>query len=285
MQPFHILSPSRWPILISFTLLITVIGLVISWSGLGTRWLIIGLYPTFILIFLWFYDIVKESYLEGFHSKPVQSGLRIGMLLFIVSESMFFFGFFWAYLHCSLSPNIEIGSIWPPTGLVSIPFSGLPLLNTVVLLTSGATVTWSHSSLLIFVPRLTPLSPPLIPTLSWSPTPPPKLLSPSMLYSAYSLFLRILLGILFTFLQAFEYALSPFSIADSSYGSCFYIATGFHGLHVIIGTLFLFFSLFRLINFHFTRERHLGFEFAIWYWHFVDVIWLLLYLVIYCWGS
>lgn len=187
------------------------------------------------------------------------------MCLFIVSEIMFFFGFFWAYLHCSLSPNIELGSMWPPAGISPIPFLHLPLLNTVILLSSGATLTWSHYMLVAFSLPPIRLEPPIIANLRWSPTPNPKILSPNHLLSAWLLFTTIILGVGFIVLQAFEYSLSSFTIADSSFGSCFYLATGFHGLHVFFGILFLSVILFRLSNFHFTSSRHLGLEFAIWY--------------------
>jgi len=175
------------------------------------------------------------------------------MSLFIISEIFFFLGFFWAYLHCGLSPNIELGSTWPPLGLSPVPPFSLPLLNTVVLLSSGATVTWAHCSL-----RFS-----------------------SSYYFLLSLSLTILLGLFFTCLQAFEYTHSSFRIADSAYGSCFFLATGFHGLHVLLGTLFLSAVLLRGFFSHFTSTRHLGFEFACWYWHFVDVIWVLLFVIIY----
>ena len=165
----------------------------------------------------------------------------------------FFLGFFWAYLHCGLSPAIELGSSWPPPGLSSIPAFSVPLLNTIVLLCSGATVTWAHCCLRTSSPYsfLFPLS------------------------------ITILLGLLFSSLQAYEYFCSSFRIADSSYGSCFYLSTGFHGFHVLIGSLFLSVALVRGFYSHFSSSRHLGLEFACWYWHFVDVIWVLLFLIVY----
>lgn len=178
-------------------------------------------------------------------------------MLFIVSEIFFFLGFFWAYLHCSLSPNVELGSTWPPPGVTPIYPLSLPLLNTVILLSSGMTLTYSHSSLL----------------------------ASSLRASVLSLLLTIQLGLFFSALQAFEYYCCRFCISDSAYGSCFFLATGFHGLHVLFGVFFLTVSLVRLTRLHFSPGRHLGYLFAAWYWHFVDVIWLLLFLIIYIWGS
>jgi len=189
----------------------------------------------------------------GLHTLRVQSLLRLGMCLLIISEVFFFLGFFWAYLHCGLSPNVELGSSWPPLGVSPLSATGLPLLNTFILLTSGATVTCSHACLLH--------SQPFSATLYLGST--------------------ILLGIFFSFVQCYEYHACSFTIADSAYGSCFFLATGFHGLHVLLGTVFLTVMLFRVHSNHFSTTHHLGFVFSAWYWHFVDVVWVLLYLIIY----
>jgi len=231
-------------------------GFVFCLSGLGSFLFLTGLFLLLLSCGLWWGSVVRESTFGGFHTLRVQSGLRVGILLFIVSELFFFLGFFWTYLHCSLSPNVELGSCWPPPGVTPIYAFSLPLLNTVILLTSGLTITYSHSCLL----------------------------SASLLSSAWSLLCTLLLGLFFSVLQAYEYYCCRFCISDSAYGSCFFLATGFHGLHVILGVIFLTVSLFRLLSFHFSSGRHLGFVFAAWYWHFVDVIWLLLYLIIYIWG-
>ena len=256
-HPFHLVSPSPWPILGSFSAFLVVSGLVAFLSNYGSFCLYLGLFLLFLVCYHWWSDIFAESSLLGSHSLRVQHGLRIGMCLFIVSEVFFFFGFFWAYLHCSLSPNIELGSSWPPLGLTPLNAFSIPLLNTVVLLSSGATVTWAHTSLLSS--------------------------NPSSCF--YALSLTILLAVFFTLLQGFEYWCSSFCISDGAYGSCFFLATGFHGLHVIIGSIILLVSLARLLTFSYSGSRHLGFLFACWYWHFVDVVWIFLYLVIYIWGS
>jgi len=190
----------------------------------------------------------------GCHSRAVQVGLRLGFLLFILSEVALFFSLFWAYFHCSLSPAIELGSCWPPTGLVPIPPLSLPLVNTFVLLTSSVTLTCAHLQL-----------------LTWD-----------LRSCVLSFTLTLCLGAYFLTLQGIEYFHSTFSIADSAFGSIFFLLTGFHGFHVLLGIIFLIFMFFRLLSLHFTSTRHLGFVFSIWYWHFVDVVWLFVYLIVYC---
>lgn len=208
-------------------------------------------------MFVWWRDVIREATFEGQHTSIVQIGLRQGMLLFIVSEIMFFFAFFWAFFHASINPSVWIGGVWPPEGLETLDPWAIPLLNTALLLTSGATVTWSHHSLR----------------------------SGSKSSAQIALSLTIILAAIFTFLQVFEYLNAPFSISDGIYGSTFFMATGFHGLHVFIGTCFLTVCLFRLALNHFTREHHFGFEAAAWYWHFVDVVWIFLFITVYVWGS
>jgi len=256
-HPFHLVSQSPWPLTASLSAFLFASGLVLSWNKISILVLVLGLIFMFGVSIFWWSSVIIESTLEGIHTRRVQAGLRLGMLLFIVSEVFFFIGFFWAYLHCSLSPNVEVGSVWPPTGITPLNYFHLPFLNTVVLLSSGATVTWAHSSL-----------------------------KSGALFSCYrGQYLTVTLGIFFTLLQGLEYHWSSFCISDGAYGSTFFLATGIHGFHVLFGTLFLLVSLFRLICYHFTPVRHLGFEFACWYWHFVDVVWLFLYLIIYIWGS
>jgi len=184
----------------------------------------------------------------------VQVGLRLGFLLFILSEVALFFRLFWAYFHSSLSPAIELGSSWPPCGIVPITPLYLPLVNTFVLLTSSATLTCAHLQL-----------------IAWD-----------LRSCVLSFTLTLCLGTYFLILQGIEYFNSTFTLADSVFGSCFFLLTGFHGFHVLLGTIFLIVMFFRLLALHFTSTRHLGFVFSIWYWHFVDVVWLFVYLIVYC---
>lgn len=256
---FHLVDPSPWPALISMSLLGLTIGTAMWFHdyNFGSTLAFISFLTTFVIMCLWFRDVVREGTFQGMHTVQVQNGLRLGVILFITSEVMFFFSFFWAFFHSSISPTIEIGSIWPPLGILTLNPWEIPLLNTVILLTSGVTVTWAHHS--IVAGQRSQAIQALISTVS--------------------------LGLFFTALQYMEYLEAAFTIADSVYGSVFYMATGFHGLHVIIGTVLLLVSLIRVVSFHFTREHHLGFEAAAWYWHFVDVVWLFLFVSIYWWGN
>jgi len=256
-HPFHLVSSSPFPLLVSCSIILIVIGFLSWLHGVTSSLFYLGLVNLILALVGWFSNIILEASYLGCHTARVQSGLRFGIILLIISEVFFFFRFFWAYLHCGLSPPVELGSLWPPKGLVPVNPYSLPLLNTVLLVTSGLTVTWSHASLR----------------------------SGTYTCCIFGLSFTIFLGRLFTVLQGLEYSLCSFSIADSAYGSRFYLATGFHGLHVIFGSLFLLVVFFRFFDYHFTPIRHLSFEFAIWYWHFVDVVWLLLYLIFYCWGS
>merc|ERR1712183_592995 len=207
--------------------------------------------------YMWWRDVVREATFEEQRTFSVQRGLRLGMVLFIVSEVMFFFAFFWAFFHSSLVPTFAIGGVWPPIGIESINPIGIPLTNTFLLLSSGATVTWAHHSITSRYKK----------------------------QAIISLLLTIGLAVVFTMLQVLEYCEAPFTLSDSVFGSCFYMATGFHGFHVFIGTIFLFIALVRLVLNHFTSTHHLGFESAAWYWHFVDVVWLFLFISIYWWGG
>jgi cytochrome c oxidase subunit 3 len=193
----------------------------------------------------------------GYHTQKVVTGLRLGVVLFIISEVMFFFSFFWAFLHSSLAPSVEIGGVWPPIGLKILNPFGVPLLNTVILLTSGATVTYVHYCIQLH----------------------------ARIGGIIGFVVTIFLAIIFTSLQVIEYIDAPFNLSDGIYASTFFVSTGFHGLHVIVGTVFLLVGFYRFCRYHFTFRHHLGFEAAAWYWHFVDVVWLFLFLLVYIWGS
>jgi cytochrome c oxidase subunit III len=280
---YHILPPSITPVMGSFSALIMFFGLVM-WMhpeqfGYGSLVFGFGLIGVVYTFFAWWSDVVKEAH-AGDHTPVVQLHLRYGMILFIASEVMFFVGWFWAWFDFSLFPvPLEIvkdaethaftvtnligqeGAAalmqWPPKGLEVLDATKLPLLNTLILLCSGTTVTWAHHSLI----------------------------HGDREGLKKGLWLTILLGLLFSSIQAYEYLVAPFPFAGLNYGTTFYMATGFHGFHVIVGTIFLIVCLVRTYKGHFTPQQHFGFEAAAWYWHFVDVVWLFLFIVIYVWGG
>lgn len=267
---FHLVTPSPWPIIMSLSIFITVIGGTTYFHRyqFGFALLICGLIMIISTMFVWFRDIIREG-IQGHHTLIVQKGLRYGVVLFILSEVMFFFGIFWAYFHSTLVPTIEIGSIWPPREIeIFNPFK-IPLINTVILLTSGMTLTLAHHEL-VGGGRISMAKSKLL-----------GLLSVKFLTVVTFLAITVLLGVIFTALQGVEYVMAPFTISDSIYGSTFYFATGFHGLHVIIGTILLIVAAVRAYLNHFTPTNHVGLEAAAWYWHFVDVVWIILYIAIY----
>ena len=264
---FHIINPSPWPFFVSMSLFNVLAG-VILWVNryiIGGNIILISFIILALFVQFWFTDIVRESSFEGRHSIYVQKGLKLGMILFILSEVMFFFGFFWAYFHFSLSPAIEIGCLWPPYSIQVFDYLHIPLYNTFILLVSGVCVTWCHHNII----------------LKKNETVDKYLVEDTII----ALILTILLAIHFTGYQIVEYTEASFNISDSVYGSIFFMATGFHGFHVLVGTFFLFVCLIRLLKGHFSVNHHLGLEFAIWYWHFVDVVWLFLYVCVYWWAS
>nr|ASW34661.1 cytochrome c oxidase subunit III [Quedenfeldtia trachyblepharus] len=254
---YHMVDPSPWPLTGAIAALLMTSGLAM-WFHYNLMTLMnLGLLVLLLTVTQWWRDVIREGTYQGHHTTPVQQGLRYGMILFIASEVFFFIGFFWAFYHSSLAPTPELGGCWPPSGVTPLDPFEVPLLNTAVLLASGVTITWAHHAIM----------------------------SGKRKEALQALTLTIALGMYFTLLQAMEYLETPFTISDSAYGTTFFVATGFHGLHVMIGTTFLLVCLLRHIKFHFTTSHHFGFEAAAWYWHFVDVVWLFLYISIYWWGS
>jgi cytochrome c oxidase subunit 3 len=259
-QPYHLVDPSFWPIIGALGGGLTLGGVVfIAHFG---NWIpfVTGIVIVLGIMFVWWRDVLKESRTPGMHGPVVRLGLRYGMMFFIASEVMFFVGFFWAFFHFALYPEHVLGTatpMWPPAGIETFDPFRLPFLNTMILLLSGTTVTWAHHCLLVndrkgLVTGLT---------------------------------LTVLLGLSFTCCQAIEYSDAPFHFSGGGiYPSVFFLATGFHGFHVIIGTCFLFVCLLRARAGGFTPQRHFGFEAAAWYWHFVDVVWLFLFVCVYWWG-
>lgn len=258
-HPFHLVSPSPWPFNTSFSLLVFTFSAVLTFQGFtkAVDVIVLGLLSVVLSMSLWFRDVISEGTYLGNHTLAVQRGISMGVGLFIVSEALFFLAIFWAFFHSALSPTIELGAKWPPMGIEAINPFELPLLNTVILLSSGVTVTYAHHSLI----------------------------QGNRSGALYGLLYTVILALIFTALQGVEYKVSSFTISDGTYTSCFYFGTGFHGLHVIIGTAFLTVGLWRLLAYHLTENHHLGLESGLLYWHFVDVVWLFLYISVYYWGS
>lgn len=256
-HPFHLVDYRPWPLTGAIGVITLVTGIIKWFHNFNFNLIILGYIIIILTIYQWWRDVCREGTFQGKHTILVTKGLRWGIILFIVSEIFFFLSFFWAFFHRSLSPNIEIGTMWPPIRITPFNPFQIPLLNTIILISSGVSVTWAHHALI----------------------------ENNNSQITQGLFITIILGIYFTILQTYEYFEAPFTIADRIYGSTFFIATGFHGLHVIIGTIFLLICLIRHLNNHFSKNHHFGFEAAAWYWHFVDVIWLFLYISIYWWGN
>lgn len=258
-HPFHLVSPSPWPVFTCIALFNLTTSGVLTMHGFNNA----GFYLASAFIALvtsmsfWWRDVISEGTYLGNHTLAVQKGLNMGVALFIVTEALFFLAIFWAFFHSALSPTVELGAQWPPMGIEALNPFELPLLNTVILLSSGVTVTYGHHSLIQGNRRGT----------------------------LYGLIATVLLALIFTAFQGLEYSVSSFTISDGAYGSCFYFGTGFHGIHVMIGTAFLMVGTWRTFAYHSTDNHHLGLESGILYWHFVDVVWLFLFVSIYYWGS
>ena len=261
---YHLVNPSPWPFVGSLSAFILAVGAVLYFHDSGPWVMLIGLMGVLYTMVSWWRDVIIEAN-SGDHTPVVQLHHRYGMILFIASEVMFFVAWFWAYFDASLYPGEAIqfsrteltGGHWPPDGIETFDPWHLPLINTLILLTSGTTVTWAHHALLEDNRE----------ELKWG------------------LILTVGLGALFTVFQVYEYQHAAFGFSGHIYGATFFMATGFHGFHVIVGTIFLLVCLLRALNGGFTPKQHFGFEAAAWYWHFVDVVWLFLFVVIYIIGA
>jgi cytochrome c oxidase subunit 3 len=265
---YHLVDPSPWPIIGGVSGFVFAVG-AITWfhnlGGLGPWILIIGVLMVLYTMIGWWRDIIDEAEHQKLYTPVVQLHLRYGMILFIASEVMFFVAWFWAFFDVSLFPGEPVqatrtaltGGVWPPKDIATFDPWHLPLVNTLILLTSGTTVTWAHHALQ----------------------------HDDRSGLVWGLVCTVALGALFTCVQAYEYAHAAFGFAGHIYGSTFFMATGFHGFHVLVGTIFLTVCLFRALAGHFKPEQHFGFEAAAWYWHFVDVVWLFLFACIYVWAA
>jgi cytochrome c oxidase subunit 3 len=259
LHPFHLVENSPWPIYTSFSLFGLAMNTSLTMHGyIGSSiWVILGLVTVAYSMGLWFRDVISEGTYLGDHTIAVRNGINIGFLLFIASETLFFIGIFWAFGHSAIAPTVELGAVWPPVGIEAIQATDLPLLNTILLLSSGATLTYSHHYLI----------------------------NGNRKHALLGLIITILLALTFSACQYIEYRTASFTIADGVFGSVFYMGTGFHGLHVILGVVMLSISLWRIWNYHSTNAHHIGFHTSVLYYHFVDVVWLFLFVVFYWYGS
>ncbi len=262
---YHLVEPSPWPAIGGVAAFVFAVGAIMWFKDMGIWLFLIGVAAVLYTMMMWWRDVIAEAEHQGHHTPVVQLHLRYGMILFIASEVMFFVAWFWAFFDASLyfgeaiqAARVEhTGGHWPPQGIETFDPWHLPLINTLILLTSGTTVTWAHHALQHNDRD----------GLKWG------------------LICTVILGALFTCVQAYEYAHAGFGFSENIYGATFFMATGFHGFHVLIGTIFLTVCLFRALAGHFKPEQHFGFEAAAWYWHFVDVVWLFLFVCIYVWGA
>jgi cytochrome c oxidase subunit 3 len=257
--PSHLVERSIWPIMLSASLFALVIATVRYFHGysLGFFLLKLSLLLTILGASYWWKDVIIEASFEGHHTKKVKKGITQGFLLFILRDVMAFSSVFWAYLHSSLTPAIELGGCWPPIGITPLNAFAIPFINTLILLSSGGFITYAHHALIANDRKAT----------------------------INGLYITIILALIFTFLQYVEYNQASFTFADSVFGSVFFATTGLHGFHVLIGTIFIFIQFIRVINYHLTSGHHLGLESSILYWHFVDVVWLILFCIVYYWGG
>lgn len=256
---YHLVDPSPWPITAAFSAFLLLSGFAFWFNRIeyGFWILFLGLILTLMCMYFWFRDVSMEASYLGHHTWVVRTGLKLGFYVFIASEVMLFFGFFWAFFHSSLCPAITIGGQWPPIGISYIYPYHYPLFNTFLLIISGFSITWAHKAFAMGLFREA------IDAIIWT----------------------LILGFFFVFLQCQEYYAAAYNISDGIYASTFYSLTGLHGFHVIVGAFFILMCFFRLLRQHFLRNHYLGFVCAIWYWHFVDGVWIFLFLTVYSWGN
>ncbi len=271
-HPYHLVRPSIWPLVASFAGFLLAVGTImymhdvhlfadkeagVEGFPVGLSGVYLGLLAVLAVMFFWWKDVIYEAVEEKAHTKVAQIGFRYGMILFIASEVMFFVAFFWAFFSAAFFPNEFIGYVWPPENIHVIEPFDLPFMMTMILLLSGCCVTWAHHAILEGHNK----------------------------DFALAVGLSAFLGFFFMLFQIYEYAVAHFAFTDGIYASAFYMATGFHGFHVVVGAIFLLVCWIRALKGHFTAESHFGFEAAAWYWHFVDVVWLFLFVSIYWWGN
>nr|AKM70187.1 cytochrome oxidase subunit III [Chaitophorus saliniger] len=256
-QPYFILNLSPWPILMSTNIFNMMISNIMMLNFKMNSFMMMNLIMVMTISITWWRDIIRESTFQGNHNFYIMNLIKFSMILFIISEMFLFISFFWNFLHNSLAPSIELGLNWPPKNILFFNPMLIPLLNTIILLTSSFTITLTHMYLLNNKKKNT------------------------MLFMN----LTIILSLYFLILQMIEYKQATFTFSDSIFGSSFYMATGFHGLHVIIGTMFLMLNLMRMKNLHLSFIHHISFELSAWYWHFIDIIWLFLYMTFYWWNN
>nr|YP_009987523.1 cytochrome c oxidase subunit III [Chloriona tateyamana]QBZ37983.1 cytochrome c oxidase subunit III [Chloriona tateyamana] len=256
-HPFHLVTKSPWPILTSFSLMTLLVSSICLFNEKNWWFLTTSIATVTLNLSQWWRDVKRESSIKGDHTNVVKKMIKMGMILFIISEIMFFLSFFWSFFHASLAPTPEIGLKWPPKGISPFNPMEIPLLNTIILVSSGASITWAHQALM----------------------------SKKFKQNIKSMIFTIMLGLYFSFLQWWEYKNASFTISDSIFGSSFFLTTGFHGIHVIIGTMFIMVALQSVTLMESNKTNHLSMELSAWYWHFVDVVWLFLYLILYWWNK
>lgn len=252
---FHLVTQRPWPILVSIQLWSTMLNVVII-NQIKNNKTLINIAILILISFMWWNNTIKETNEEGIHQNKTIRRIKIGILMFIISEVMFFTRFFWSYFHSIIRPNVELGQSWPPKEIKTFNPINVPILNTIILIRSGFSITHAHH-----------------------------LMIKNKINKAVKMItITVIIGIYFSALQGIEYMQAEFSINDSSYGTTFFIATGFHGIHVLVGSSYIIINLLIIKKIYLTKINHIGFEIATWYWHFVDVVWLFLYISVYWWG-